>query len=94
MAYIVDQLFPPIQNDEEYIEYSSFNYWRDPVFDIPELDLNLSDTAAAVAATVAVVAGGNGNAEQPSSGRTTPNSNSSTHILNKALPTIPENIKV
>lgn len=42
MAYIVDQLFPPLQNDEEAIEFSSFNYWRDPVLDATELDLNLS----------------------------------------------------
>lgn len=42
MAYIVDQLFPPIQNDEEDIEFSSFNYWRDPVIDVSDLDLNVS----------------------------------------------------
>jgi hypothetical protein len=39
MANIVDQLFPPIQdtNDGDNNEYSSFNYWRDPVH---ELDLD------------------------------------------------------
>jgi phosphatidate phosphatase LPIN len=41
MTYIVDQLFPPIikQDEEDYIEYTSFNYWRDPV---NELDLDIS----------------------------------------------------
>lgn len=43
MTYIVDQLFPPIikQDEEDYIEYTSFNYWRDPVNDF-ELDLPVS----------------------------------------------------
>jgi phosphatidate phosphatase LPIN len=41
MTYIVDQLFPPInrQDEEDFIEYTSFNYWRDPVND---LDLDVS----------------------------------------------------
>ena len=36
MTYIVDQLFPPIKlTDEDVdIEYTSFNYWRDPVADM------------------------------------------------------------
>lgn len=40
MTYIVDQLFPPIKlTDEDVgIEYTSFNYWRDPVFDVDVLD--------------------------------------------------------
>lgn len=44
MAFIVDQLFPPIKNnDEEDIEYTSFNYWRDPVPDIHlEVDLHVT----------------------------------------------------
>lgn len=34
MTYIVDQLYPPInKEDEGEIEYTSFNYWRDPVSD-------------------------------------------------------------
>jgi phosphatidate phosphatase LPIN len=46
MAFIVDQLFPPIQNnDEDNIEYSSFNYWRDPVSDI-DLDFEASAATA------------------------------------------------
>lgn len=85
MAYIVDQLFPPIQSDEEDIEYSSFNYWRDPVADIPDLlDLNISGGGSADSAA----SSGGG------SGRSTPNTMSATQILNKSLPTIPENIKV
>lgn len=34
MAYIVDQLFPPVNDREETFEYSSVNYWRDPVLEI------------------------------------------------------------
>lgn len=41
MTYIVDQLFPPIRDDEGDVEYSNFNYWRDP---IPDLDLVLDNT--------------------------------------------------
>lgn len=41
MAYIVDQLFPPLRDDQPAIEYSNFNYWRDPVADFQlELELN------------------------------------------------------
>ncbi|XP_050327405.1 phosphatidate phosphatase LPIN3-like isoform X2 [Bactrocera neohumeralis] len=43
MTYIVDQLFPPIRDDEGAVEYSNFNYWRDP---IPELDLVLDTSSA------------------------------------------------
>ena len=42
MTYIVDQLFPPIRDDEGAVEYSNFNYWRDP---IPELDLVLDNSS-------------------------------------------------
>lgn len=34
MAFIVDQLFPPINDREESVEFSSFNYWREPVMEI------------------------------------------------------------
>lgn len=38
MTYIVDQLFPPVKPDEmAAIEYSHFNFWRDP---LPELELS------------------------------------------------------
>lgn len=46
MTYIVDQLFPPmVKNDEDfdYMEYSSFNYWRDP---ISFIDVEVNATAA------------------------------------------------
>lgn len=45
MTYIVDQLFPPINDIEESVEFSNFNYWREPV---PELgiDLDLGNSAA------------------------------------------------
>lgn len=40
MTYIVDQLFPPINDIEESVEFSHFNYWRQPVHDIGiEFDL-------------------------------------------------------
>lgn len=43
MAYIVDQLFPPLRDDQPAIEYSNFNYWRDPVADFQlELESSLS----------------------------------------------------
>ncbi|XP_064544236.1 phosphatidate phosphatase LPIN3 isoform X3 [Drosophila montana] len=38
MTYIVDQLFPPVKHDEVAIEFSNFNYWRDPIPDLPELE--------------------------------------------------------
>lgn len=38
MAYIVDQLFPPVNDREESVEFSSFNYWREPVLDISDCD--------------------------------------------------------
>ncbi|XP_023172832.2 phosphatidate phosphatase LPIN3 isoform X4 [Drosophila hydei] len=41
MTYIVDQLFPPVKHDEVDIEFSNFNYWRDPIPDLPELDTEL-----------------------------------------------------
>ncbi|KAH8284613.1 hypothetical protein KR018_005454 [Drosophila ironensis] len=43
MAYIVDQLFPPVKHDEASAEFSNFNYWRDPIpdLDIPELETAL-----------------------------------------------------
>lgn len=45
MAYIVDQLFPPVNDREESVEFSSFNFWREPVADIncdEILDVNAS----------------------------------------------------
>ncbi|CRK87769.1 CLUMA_CG001557, isoform A [Clunio marinus] len=45
MTYIVDQLFPPIKltDDDDCIEYTSFNYWRDPVCDV-DFDVSGSST--------------------------------------------------
>lgn len=34
MAYIVDQLFPPVNDREESVEFSNFNFWREPVIDV------------------------------------------------------------
>lgn len=41
MTYIVDQMFPPIKftDEDDDIEYTNFNYWRDPVSDV-ELDIS------------------------------------------------------
>lgn len=36
MTYIVDQVYPPVDVEDDVadcIEYTSFNYWRDPVYD-------------------------------------------------------------
>ncbi|KAH8394814.1 hypothetical protein KR222_006532 [Zaprionus bogoriensis] len=41
MTYIVDQLFPPVKHDEVAVEFSNFNYWRDPIPDLPELETAL-----------------------------------------------------
>lgn len=46
MAYIVDQLFPPVNDREESVEFSSFNYWREPVLDISDCDQLLYSNAA------------------------------------------------
>ncbi|XP_052892146.1 phosphatidate phosphatase LPIN3 [Anopheles moucheti] len=82
MAYIVDQLYPPIKHiEEEDNEYTSFNYWREPVaeidfnaFDIPGLSLP-STGSASYPATLAT------------SGKITPTAT----LIQQALPTIPEN---
>lgn len=43
---IVDQLFPPIiaqDDDEDDIEFTAFNFWRDPFTDVDyQMDPNLS----------------------------------------------------
>lgn len=79
MAYIVDQLFPPLQSEEnvEDIEYSSFNYWRDPVAELVDIDLNIANSSPNTSGTV-----------------TPTNFGASQMLSNKSLPTIPENIKV
>ena len=38
MTSIVDQLYPPTNDSEEPVEFSNFNFWRDPV---PELNFEL-----------------------------------------------------
>lgn len=46
MTYIVDQLFPPIKltDEDDCIEYTSFNYWRDPVCDVDVSDVSNGST--------------------------------------------------
>ncbi|XP_017960341.1 phosphatidate phosphatase LPIN3 isoform X4 [Drosophila navojoa] len=52
MTYIVDQLFPPVKHDEVDIEFSNFNYWRDPIPDLPELATELVPPNKSDAATL------------------------------------------
>lgn len=78
MTNIVDQLFPPINTIEESVEFSNFNYWREPV---AEMDLMSMELAEVVAASS--VGGGGGGSNQH-----TPTAHS------KQLATIPENQKV
>lgn len=42
MTYIVDQLFPPIKftDEDDDIEYTAFNFWRDPVTDVDDIDMS------------------------------------------------------
>lgn len=87
MAYIVDQLFPPLRSDEvEDIEYSSFNYWRDPVPDLHDLDVTISSSGETKS----------NNGSPNASGTVTPTNTytSTSQILNKSLPTIPESVKI
>lgn len=49
MAYIADQLFPPIATIEESAEFSNFNFWREPVFELDDL-ISSADVLAATAA--------------------------------------------
>lgn len=79
MAYIVDQLFPPIKHiEEEDSEFTSFNYWRDPV---PDIDLTFDMSSSSQS--------GSGSSTPVSllSGKLTPTST----LVQQALPTIPEN---
>lgn len=78
MAYIADQLFPPINTIEESVEFSNFNYWREPVSDLDLVSFELDDALIAAATTSTSASG---TAQTPS-------------VLSKQLPTIPENQKV
>ncbi|XP_049294946.1 phosphatidate phosphatase LPIN3 [Anopheles funestus] len=82
MAYIVDQLYPPIKHiEEEDNEYTSFNYWREPV---AEIDFNACDISSPSLPS-------SGSVSYPSalasSGKITPTAT----LIQQALPTIPEN---
>ncbi|XP_055538156.1 phosphatidate phosphatase LPIN3 [Wyeomyia smithii] len=84
MAYIVDQLFPPIKHiEEEDSEYTSFNYWRDPVPDI-DLNLDLSNGSQGAAITVSLTTSTPGALTFE---KVTPTST----LIQQALPTILEN---
>ncbi|KFB36666.1 AGAP007636-PA-like protein [Anopheles sinensis] len=78
MAYIVDQLYPPIKHiEEEDNEYTSFNYWREPV---PEIDFDGCD-----------ISGSSSNGSASGSVPSEKLSPSAATIVQQALPTIPEN---
>lgn len=78
MAYIVDQLFPPINDKEELVEFSNFNFWREPVLEIDcEQLLDVSTNANASADQLPRVS------HLPA-----------TPLTDTELPSIPENIKV
>lgn len=80
MAYIVDQLFPPVNDREESVEFSSFNFWREPVIDInceDILDVNVSPS------------GSNIKIEVPRVQRTPPTP-VAENDLSTVMPTIPE----
>lgn len=57
MTYIVDQMFPPIKlsDADDCIEYTWFNYWRDPVCEI-DLDESGSSTPSNENANVSLQA--------------------------------------
>lgn len=84
MAYIVDQLYPPIKHiEEEDNEYTSFNYWREPV---PEIDFNAYD----ISGTTSLPSSSGASSLTSSasgSGKITPTAT----LIQQALPTIPEN---
>lgn len=56
MAYIVDQLFPPVNDREESVEFSSFNYWREPVLDVGDCDQLLDASSTAISSAQQLVA--------------------------------------
>lgn len=58
MTNIVDQLFPPINTIEESVEFSNFNYWREPVAEMDLMSMELADAA------VNSVGGGGGGSNQ------------------------------
>lgn len=87
MTYIADQLFPPINTIEESVEFSNFNYWREPVLELDDFKLTTSgDTAAHDASTQTPSVRG----VSPPLGDAKPLSPTSA----KNLPSIPEHRKV
>lgn len=82
MSYIVDQIFPPVNDREESVEFSSFNFWREPVIDIncdDFLDTNASPS------------GSNVKTEVPRLQRTPPTP-VNENDLSAVMPTIPEKV--
>lgn len=85
MTFIVDQLFPPIKltDEDDDIEYTSFNYWRDPVADM-EIEI-----------TIPVATPGSPGSSAATTGDSSKDQNKTAAspqvIQSKPLPTIPEN---
>ena len=91
MTYIVDQLFPPIKPDEvAAVEFSHFNYWRDP---IPEIDLNLFENCNNTTTNGSTsILNGIGNSINANSNASDHHNNSTLNGSHaKTLTTIPEN---
>lgn len=85
MTFIVDQLFPPIKltDEDDDIEYTSFNYWRDPVADM-EIEITIpSATPGSPGSSTATT--GDSSKDQNKIAA------SVQVIQSKPLPTIPEN---
>jgi len=55
MTYIVDQLFPPVKHDEVAVEFSNFNYWRDPIVNLPELETAVVPTTVTTKPEIATL---------------------------------------
>ena len=90
MTYIVDQLFPPIKPDEvAAVEFSHFNYWRDP---IPEIDLNLFENCNNTTNGSTSILNVSGNSINGNSNASDHHNNSTLNGSHtKTLTTIPEN---
>ena len=83
MTFIVDQLFPPIKltDEDDDIEYTSFNYWRDPVADM-EIEIPVAAPGSPGSSTTTT---GDSSKDQIKIAATL------QVIQSKPLPTIPEN---
>ena len=86
MTFIVDQLFPPIKltDEDDDIEYTSFNYWRDPVADM-EIEITIPVVAPPSPGSSSTTTTSDPSKEQIKIAATL------QVVQSKPLPTIPEN---